>query len=75
MSRIQAPGAWSVTHGSASITVAILDCGIYEAQRRSRRESDRAAPRPATRAQCCRFARARTGPRTHPYSPVATRSE
>jgi len=31
MSRIQAPSAWSVTHGSASVTVAILDCGIYEA--------------------------------------------
>jgi len=31
MRTIQAPGAWSVTHGSASVTVAILDCGIYEA--------------------------------------------
>ncbi|MGI8687363.1 MAG: S8 family serine peptidase [Thermomicrobiales bacterium] len=31
MSKVQAPGAWSVTHGSASVTVAILDCGIYEA--------------------------------------------
>lgn len=27
---IQAPGAWIVTHGSASAKIAILDCGIYE---------------------------------------------
>lgn len=32
MSKVQAPGAWSVTHGSASVTVTILDCGIYEAR-------------------------------------------
>lgn len=31
MRTIQAPAAWSVTHGSAGVTVAILDCGIYEA--------------------------------------------
>jgi thermitase len=28
---MQAPGAWSVTHGLASVKIAILDCGIYEA--------------------------------------------
>jgi len=31
MRAIQAPAAWNVTHGSASIKIAILDCGIYEA--------------------------------------------
>ncbi|HEY3058292.1 MAG TPA: S8 family serine peptidase, partial [Chloroflexota bacterium] len=29
--RIQAPAAWSVTHGSPTIKIAVLDCGIYEA--------------------------------------------
>lgn len=31
MTKVQAPGAWSVTHGSGDVRVAILDCGIYEA--------------------------------------------
>ena len=31
MTKIQAPAAWSLTTGSASIKIAILDCGIYEA--------------------------------------------
>jgi thermitase len=31
MARIQAPAAWSATHGSASVKIAVLDCGIYEA--------------------------------------------
>ncbi|MHB8647759.1 MAG: S8 family serine peptidase [Thermomicrobiales bacterium] len=31
MTKIQAPGAWTVTHGSGNVRVAILDCGIYEA--------------------------------------------
>jgi thermitase len=31
LQRIQAPGAWSVTHGTASVKIAILDCGVYEA--------------------------------------------
>jgi subtilisin family serine protease len=30
MRAIQAPAAWNVTHGAASIKIAILDCGIYE---------------------------------------------
>lgn len=31
MTKIQAPTAWGVTHGSATVKIAILDCGIYEA--------------------------------------------
>ena len=31
MTKIQAPAAWGVTHGSATVKIAILDCGIYEA--------------------------------------------
>ena len=30
MSRIQAPAAWDVTHGSTGRTIAILDCGIFD---------------------------------------------
>ena len=31
MTKISAPAAWDVTHGSPAIKIAILDCGIYEA--------------------------------------------
>lgn len=31
LTRIQAPAAWGVTHGSTAVKIAILDCGIYEA--------------------------------------------
>lgn len=31
MRTIHAPAAWDVTHGAASVKIAILDCGIYEA--------------------------------------------
>lgn len=31
MAKIEAPAAWDVTRGSASVKIAILDCGIYEA--------------------------------------------
>ncbi len=31
MVTINAPAAWGITHGSASVKIAILDCGIYEA--------------------------------------------
>lgn len=31
MEKIQAPAAWSTTHGSGNVKIAILDCGIYEA--------------------------------------------
>ena len=31
MNKIQAPAAWSTTHGSGNVKIAILDCGIYEA--------------------------------------------
>ncbi len=30
MSTITAPAAWDVTHGSAAVKIAILDCGIHE---------------------------------------------
>lgn len=30
MTKIQAPAAWGVTHGSAAVKIAILDCGIHE---------------------------------------------
>jgi thermitase len=29
LSRINAPAAWNVTHGSSNVKLAILDCGIY----------------------------------------------
>lgn len=31
MSKVQAPGAWGITHGVGNIKIAILDCGIYDA--------------------------------------------
>ncbi|MGI8854831.1 MAG: S8 family serine peptidase [Thermomicrobiales bacterium] len=31
MTMIHAPAAWSITPGSATVKIAILDCGIYEA--------------------------------------------
>lgn len=31
MTKVQAPAAWDVTHGSPAVKIAILDCGIYEA--------------------------------------------
>lgn len=31
LTKIQAPAAWNTTHGSPSVKLAILDCGIYEA--------------------------------------------
>ncbi len=30
MAKIQAPAAWSVTHGAGTVKIAILDCGIHE---------------------------------------------
>ena len=30
MTKIQAPAAWSVTQGAATVKIAILDCGIHE---------------------------------------------
>jgi thermitase len=30
MKQIQAPAAWSVTHGAGTVKIAILDCGIHE---------------------------------------------
>lgn len=31
MTKINAPAAWNITHGSPNVKIAILDCGIYEA--------------------------------------------
>ena len=29
LAKVSAPAAWNVTHGSAAVTIAILDCGIH----------------------------------------------
>ena len=50
MTKIQAPAAWDVTHGAGSVTVAILDCGIFD-EASGRRAADGLLGHPDLRAK------------------------